>query len=1044
MSTRYDLSTKTIETAIILRDCPSQDTLKNQSRSVFECMSISSTRNIKHLFRPIIVMDGHSVTSDKKDRNKISAKNEEQKIPLIFNAFISYSHGSSSDFVVALHNWLQRIAKPWWHKRSLRIFRDETDLSANPSGINQLCTRLDQSDWLILIATPEAAQSKWVKREVRHWLGEPNVVAIPSKSLDIPIENPDQNKKNKLLIVLAAGEIEWKEPTSNIKGDFDWSKSDAIPLCLRGVFDAEPIWVDVRNIKPPFNRKNKEFINSVARLAAPIRGLDLVDLVGEDVRRHRQTMKLLSSGLIFIVFALAVSIFSIRETSKQQQLADVEKLKAQHSKSLELTSQARLYLTKDSSKALELALAAWPITKGGFVPNSDSAVDAIGEAIRGGAKSRIVINTGYANYDAAFSPDGNLIASAGANGHLRLWSASTGLLVKELNGHRKDKIIWSVAFSPDGESLLSASADGSARIWEISTGASTALNHESGMVYKAVFDKEGGRIITAGEDGTARIWSSKDGSFVTKIKAHEKAVLGVAFSPIKEQIATSSIDGTVKIWDIKTGLQIEYLTHGSMVWVPELEFSKDGKKLLTAAHNKQVHLWELGKKTIDNSFDSHIYAVNSARFSHNGSFFVTSSDDGYIKIWDTKAKKFILDIGQRSLDDRLYSAAFSQDGGRIVTASIGGPIIIWDVDELVMTQSIDANELPVDSARFSSDGRKIYSASYQTIGVWDTSTGARTAYRHTNHYRVWDALMMPNSRDLLVSYSSSSGETPEGQRSYFLQIWNPELDLVTPFIAGHSEFILDISLSPTKDRVITASKDRTARIWDMSTGKELRVFEKHESTVRSAQFSCDGKEVLTASENGSIMIWDAESLAVNVSLNSEKDPVRKVTFSLDCKLVAIGSSNGIIQIWRRSDGQFIHELIGHQKEISSLSFSRDATRILSASRDGTARIWDVETESEIARIDNQQGALWSASFDKSEKRVLTSNGQGKIQTWASNIPEGNFFKIACQMLPIKDGERHHDIKAILSSTTLRYASQIDDCNSYDPPFPNRLIKKKNN
>jgi len=113
-----------------------------------------------------------------------------------YDAFVSYSHAKDKPIAAALQSVIQRLGKPWYRRRALRVFRDDTSLSATPHLWPSIEAALDQSRYFILLAAPEAAASKWVNREVAHWL--------------------DHNSVDTLLIALTDGELGWDEAT----GDF--------------------------------------------------------------------------------------------------------------------------------------------------------------------------------------------------------------------------------------------------------------------------------------------------------------------------------------------------------------------------------------------------------------------------------------------------------------------------------------------------------------------------------------------------------------------------------------------------------------------------------------------------------------------------------------------------------------------------------------------------------------------------------------------------------------------------------------------------------
>ena len=93
-----------------------------------------------------------------------------------YDAFISYSHAADGQLAPALQSTVQRYAKPWYRRRALRVFRDDTGLSANPHLWTSIVEALDGSRWFILLSSPDAARSEWVGREIAHWVKAKDLV----------------------------------------------------------------------------------------------------------------------------------------------------------------------------------------------------------------------------------------------------------------------------------------------------------------------------------------------------------------------------------------------------------------------------------------------------------------------------------------------------------------------------------------------------------------------------------------------------------------------------------------------------------------------------------------------------------------------------------------------------------------------------------------------------------------------------------------------------------------------------------------------------
>src|SRR5262249_7461744 len=159
--------------------------------------------------------------------------------------FISYNRSADLQLSGDLQHALQRFAKPWYRLRALRIFRDVTVLSASPNAWAAVQRGLDESEFLILLASPQAAASPWVKRELSHWLSS--------------------KPHGKILIALTGGELVWDHQV----GDFDWTLTTALPVdILQGRLSAEPSYVDLRAAKT--QPGSRVFQALVADLAAPL------------------------------------------------------------------------------------------------------------------------------------------------------------------------------------------------------------------------------------------------------------------------------------------------------------------------------------------------------------------------------------------------------------------------------------------------------------------------------------------------------------------------------------------------------------------------------------------------------------------------------------------------------------------------------------------------------------------------------------------------------------------------------------------------------
>jgi hypothetical protein len=148
-----------------------------------------------------------------------------------------------------LQSVVQKLGKAWYRRRALRVFRDDTSLSATPHLWPSIEQALSRSRFLILLASPESAASHWVGQEIAYWL--------------------EHNDADTVLIALTDGELDWDEAI----GDFRWSEATPLPTSLKNRFEDEPRWIDLRPYRDSSAPMGIEFTGLAADFAAAIRGI---------------------------------------------------------------------------------------------------------------------------------------------------------------------------------------------------------------------------------------------------------------------------------------------------------------------------------------------------------------------------------------------------------------------------------------------------------------------------------------------------------------------------------------------------------------------------------------------------------------------------------------------------------------------------------------------------------------------------------------------------------------------------------------------------
>jgi WD40 repeat protein len=445
---------------------------------------------------------------------------------MLYKAFISYSHAADGELAPALQAALHRFTKPWYRLRAMRVFRDDTGLGLTPALWPEIERALNESEHFLLLASPQAAQSRWVTQEVDHWLRH--------------------RSSNTLHIIWTQGNIKWKQGAS----DFDWTETDALPSRLEKAFKQEPLYLDFRwaRTSTDLSLRNPEFLNAIATVAAPLHGKPKDELTGEDIRQFRKTRQVLQltigTLLTLTLIASVATIVSIRQSREAKRERDQAQANAYDA----LVGSARLLLeTSDYQGAQDLLSKTppslrnweWSYFSGladrsiGFVPlNSDmvperlpSDLFALTPSAQGSntvfssfrlpALARLTVSGDCKNWIGAMDPPRRQVAMKRGN-EILIWNAAKGTwnLFKRLDGSVGEGGA-ELQFSPDG--TLLALLDEQIYVWGINNGrtlvqAARPLDQTDVLLR---FSESGRYFAAAGND--LRVWDLHKTNLVLNI-----------------------------------------------------------------------------------------------------------------------------------------------------------------------------------------------------------------------------------------------------------------------------------------------------------------------------------------------------------------------------------------------------------------------------------------------------------------------------------------------------------------------------------------------
>ena len=489
--------------------------------------------------------------------------------------------------------------------------------------------------------------------------------------------------------------------------------------------------------------------------------------------------------------------------------------------------------------------------------------------------------------------------------------------------------------------------------------------HTSVSRLPVFFSPDGCYVISSTDNGkTLLIWEINTGVCLHTLIGHEESVHDVNFSPNGRNILSGSDDKTLKLWNLEKGICLRTFDakQSDQFGVKHVVFSPNGRRALSGSgmisqNYFTLHLWDIETGACLSTFMGSKHFVTSAVFSPDGCFFVSIHDDYTMQIWDLETAECLHTCaGHKSY---ITSVAISPNGLFALTGSADKTLKLWDTTSGICLHTFTGHESAVTSVEISPDGKMALSGSSgETLRLWDLSDGKCLRVFKGHKHEVEFGVFTPDGKMVISHFYNE-----------MIRLWRLSTgQCLSTFETKSPEMIFN-ALSKNKRFVLSINNQSTLRRWDLSTLGSYQAPYRLAVPIASA----------TATENQQTFTRQIEQ--ANQALNKQ-DISRAVNLARQIRsLPGFENSREIMSIW--SDlyrhcrlGSLLgikrkKNLQGHTRDISSVAISLDSLFAISGSYDKTLKLWGLNEGICLQTLTGHKTIVTSVTFSPDGKYILS-------------------------------------------------------------------------
>ncbi len=619
-------------------------------------------------------------------------------------------------------------------------------------------------------------------------------------------------------------------------------------------------------------------------------------------------------------------------------------------------------------------------------------------------------------YQAAFTPDGAQIVTAGADGTVKVWDARTGTLIWSLRRGAPGDVatFLALAISPRGTEVAAVDSIGAvADIWDLRSGA---LIHElpgnavSTRLPSLEFSYDGRWLATTTEADV----SVYDTTTWERLQIPGNDVTTLSFDPTSQRLATATARGDVSIWSVPSGERAWHLREGGGR-VRHVAFAPDGTLVVAAGQDGIDRIWNTKNGELQVELKNHRSASIWAEFDASSRLVVSVDDDREVAISDVASRATVSTLAGPS--GLIRAVHFDSRARHVVAASWDGTTRIWDTTRSYLRWATQPLGAACGSPLHGEPDRRFVAVACADRGtwVWDTqdaagprflaqlpsptpvpgdvptaspavsAAGDRAAIAMGNVVRIYElpggkivSNVHHNAPVTTVAFASSGHELVSGSVDGSVVVASDEHD---PIEVARLPAAVDVAALLPGGRVVVA--DARPRLGVYRVARHASPLAEHALKTRATALrsSSDGQRLLAIPTTGAVrpaLLWSLDEPSQSWELESHNTPLISARFVNDDRAVLTGSGDGTARLWDAQTGR-LRRSYSHGAYVADVAFEPDSNFAVTAGADGMLRFWDVPSGHLVWVLPAHQSAIIGVHFDGTS--IVTRALTGEIARW---------------------------------------------------------------